>query len=97
MILRAVDLAEGRPVEPLRWLAQLRDWTNTGLPPVHGGLNDQPAMLLYQGRYLRSVFDIWRAWRTNKDYRPTGAEAKLFQSVLKLIEQRRANQRARIE
>ena len=97
MILRAVDLADGKRVGSIRWLDQLRDWSNTGLPPMHGGLGDQPAMLMYQGRYLRSVFTLWREWRQNKDYRPTGQEAKLFQYVLKLIEQRRANQRARIE
>ena len=97
MILRAVDLAEGQKVQRLPLLDRLDDWKSTGLAPVHGGLNDQPAVLLYQGRYLQAVYRIMHEWRHNKDYRPVGSDAKLFQHILKLIERRKSDQRARIE
>lgn len=96
MILQAVDLAEGRKVAPLRLLDQLRDWQANGLPPVHGGLNDQPAVLMHQGRYLQAVYRLMAAFYHDPNYRMNKDESTFFAKILKLVDEREKDRHARL-
>jgi len=93
--LTAADIAAGRAVEPPSDLVTLWDWRDTGTPPNAGGLRDQPAGLLRRAKYLEAVYHVMKRWYTSGGKGFNDQDREIFQRVLKLRKEKKANDNSR--
>jgi len=76
-------------------LVTLWDWRDTGTPPNAGGLRDQPAGLLRRAKYLEAVYHVMKRWYTNGGKGFNDQDREIFQRVLKLRKEKKANAHSR--
>lgn len=66
----------------------LWDWRDTGTPPEHGGLNDQPAGLLRRAKYIEAVYNVMRRFYASGAKGFGRAESDILNRVLRLRRER---------
>lgn len=85
-------MAAGRKSEPPPDLVKLWDWRDLHTPPVHGGLDDQPAGLLQRARYLEAVVRVMYRFYHHQSYTFDQSERAILETVLRLRKERNASQ-----